>query len=358
MKIAIISTHPIQYYAPVFQMLTQQLDVKVFYTAEKESLYDHGFQRNISWDIPLLRGYAYEWVTKDARIAQISIYRPTHIIIYGWAAPGHLSLLRYFKNKVTIIFRGDSTMLKLSPWWKAPIKKVFLTWVYQHIDVALYTGTNNKAYFKEYGLKDKQLKFAPHSIDNERFSKPQKLGIRQSLGLSKKDTLVLYTGKLNTNKNILNLIRTFVELKIEHTHLLLVGSGVLEGQLQKEVNKYQNVHLLPFQNQQVIPAYYQACDLFCLPSKNESWGLSINEAMACGKAVLVSDQCGAAIDLVSQNNGKIFRSKDPMDFSRQLKLLLEQPDRLETAGKYSKKEIQKWSFKVQVDHIINCLYDS
>ena len=65
-KLAIITTHPIQYYAPVFKLLRQRqkLDIKVFYTWGKnaEIKYDPGFKKNIEWDIPLLDGYPYEWV--------------------------------------------------------------------------------------------------------------------------------------------------------------------------------------------------------------------------------------------------------------------------------------------------------
>ena len=116
------------------------------------------------------------------------------------------------------------------------------------------------------------------------------------------------------------LLRAFTELNIKNTHLLFVGNGILEDQLKAEAKQHGNVHILPFQNQQAIPAYYQACDLFCLPSKSESWGLSINEAMACGKAVLVSDQCGAAVDLVTEKNGRIFKSDQPTDLKKQLLL--------------------------------------
>ena len=73
MRLAIINTHPIQYYAPVFKLLHQQpnISVKVFYTYGENSAnkYDPGFNRNINWDIPLLDGYPYEYIKNSAKDA-------------------------------------------------------------------------------------------------------------------------------------------------------------------------------------------------------------------------------------------------------------------------------------------------
>jgi len=358
MKLAIVSTHPVQYAAPVFQLLAKKVDLKVFYTSGKGNSYDKEFQREIHWDIPLLSGYCYEWIVDRTRIEQISSYQPECLFIYGWAAKGHLQLLRHFKNKTKIVFSGDSTLLKKLPWWKDKLKELTLTWVYQHVNCAVYTGTHNKAYFLKYGLQEKQLTFAPQAIDNDRFSfqQPSSWSLREQLGLLETDTLVLFAGKFNDNKNVLGLLRSFIALSIKNAHLLFVGNGMLENQLKREAQQYDNVQFLPFQNQQAMPGIYQACDLFCLPSKSESWGLCINEAMACGKAVLVSDQCGAAVDLVTTGNGRIFKSNDPGDLKRQLKYLLHQPQFLKEAGKHSYEIIRHWNFNVQVKNILKCLY--
>jgi glycosyltransferase involved in cell wall biosynthesis len=358
MKLAIVATHPVQYAAPVFELLARKVELKVYYTATKSKTYDEKFQREIYWDIPLLSGYNYEWISDSTRISQISSFKPQCLLIYGWAPKGHLQILRYFKNKTRVLFRGDSTLLKQLPWWKDMVKEIALKWVYQHVNYAIYTGTNNKAYFQKYGLKEAQLKFAPHTIDNQRFAIPRPTAaLRKKLGILHTDTLVLFAGKFNDNKNVLMLLKAFIEINIKNTQLLFVGNGLLETQIRQEALKYANVHLLPFQNQQSIPGIYQACDLFCLPSKSESWGLSINEAMACGKAVLVSDQCGAAVDLVTPNNGRVFKSNHPDDFKKQLKNLLNNPASLKEAGKYAKEIISRWNFDTQVENIIKCLYD-
>ncbi|RYG43910.1 MAG: glycosyltransferase family 1 protein, partial [Chitinophagaceae bacterium] len=69
-RLAIVVTHPIQYYAPVFQALTasKQVELKVFYTWGEGSVkkFDPDFKKVIEWDIPLLEGYAYEFLTNKS----------------------------------------------------------------------------------------------------------------------------------------------------------------------------------------------------------------------------------------------------------------------------------------------------
>jgi len=357
MKLALVITHPIQYYAPVFQLLAKEVQLKVFYTAKKRKAFDPGFQQDIVWDIPLLEGYDYTFNEEQPVMENLIAFNPHYLLIYGWACTTHVQILTYFKNKIPILFRGDSNLLQKVPWYREFLKKLALKWIYAHVQTALYTGTNNKAYFKKYGLKDSQLIFAPHAIDNIRFSTYRCAStVRSELGIKLNDLLVLFVGKFTSNKNPILLLLAFVKANVANTHLLFVGSGSMELNLQNAAKHFSNIHVLPFQNQQEIPAFYQACDLFCLPSNHETWGLSINEAMACGKAVLVSDGCGAAVDLVTPNNGSIFKHQDVNDLAEKLEYFLKQPAKLEEAGQQAALDISEWNFNNQSRAIIDSLY--
>ena len=131
MKIAIVTTHPIQYNAPFFRLLEQEPSItpKVFYTwsqTEYEQKYDPGFGKKIEWDIPLLEGYSYEFVNNKAKhpgsdhfmgienpllIKKIQEWKPDMVLVYGWSFKSHLQCLRYFNKKIPVLFRGDSTLL-------------------------------------------------------------------------------------------------------------------------------------------------------------------------------------------------------------------------------------------------------
>lgn len=350
-RLAIVTTHPIQYNAPLFKLLAERknIDIKVFYTwgeSVLEKKYDPGFGKVIEWDIPLLDGYEYEFLVNTAKVkgsshfkgivnpnavSVIERYSPDAILIYGWAFNSHLKLLRHFKNKIPVLFRGDSTLLDKTNLFQSLKRKIFLRYIYSFIDFALYTGKNNYRYYKKAGLNDKQLVFAPHAIDNTRFEsenpsyKNEAKLIREEMGMMPTSMVFLFAGKLEPKKDVEILLNAFMKYASKTSlHLLIVGNGILENSLKKRYQAF-NVHFLDFQNQKKMPAIYEVADIYVLPSKGpgETWGLSVNEAMANGKAIIVSDKCGCAADLIRPGeNGFIFKSGDERELSKILETLI------------------------------------
>ena len=97
-----------------------------------------------------------------------------------------------------------------------------------------------------------------------------------------------------------------------------------------------------------MPEVYALADLVVLPSKGpgETWGLAINEAMAAGKAVLVSDACGCAEDLVEESlNGYIFKHGEVSDLVNKLKILTTNKAILQKMGTCSAEKILNWSLQ-------------
>lgn len=381
MRLAIVTTHPIQYYAPVFKLLHQQkrLEVKVFYTLGEtgQTQFDPGFNQNICWDIPLLEDYSFQFQKNTSKkpgshafwgivnpnlVKEIEAWKADAVLIYGWAYHAHLKAIWHFKNKIPVYFRGDSILSDLKKSVKNSLKNIFLHWVYRHVDHAFYVGTHNKAYFKQYGLKENQLTFAPHAVDNDRFNFTcikEASALRMRFDLDDEQILILFAGKLEPKKNPLLLLETFSRLQKSNVHLLFTGNGILEETLKtrtQELKLDQQVYFLDFQNQTQMSALYQACDLFCLPSKSETetWGLAVNEAMACSKAILVSDKVGCAIDLVKSGiNGAIFQAGNQKNLLENLQLLTQSKQQLANYGKASNEIIQEWSFLKMVKTMTN-----
>jgi len=373
-KLAIITSHPIQYYAPAFQLLhhRQQIEIMVFYTWGEASVrkHDPGFNKKIQWDIPVLSGYPFQWLKNNSDdpgthhfngiknpdlIEQIKSWQPDAVLVYGWGYNSHLKALRYFKNRIPVLFRGDSTLLDEVNGVRSILKATLLKWVYRHVDHAFYPGANTKAYFKKYGLKESQLSFAPHAIDNARFAEDRgtEVGaLRKAHGLKDDDIVILFAGKLEEKKSPMVLLSAFLNLNKPGLHLLFVGNGPLESRLKLEAKDHPHIHFMDFQNQSQMPVVYQACDVFCLPSAGpgETWGLAINEAMASGKAILASDKAGSTIDLVQPGvNGDIFRAGDADNLTAKLDVLTKNgKSTLIELGENSKKIIENWTFTNQV----------
>ena len=335
-KIAIISSHPIQYYAPQFELMTKEpeIELMVFYTWGESSSgakFDPDFGKVIEWDIPLFEGYNYTFSNNISKYPgshhfkgiinptlnqEIEAWGADIVWIWGWAFDSHLKALRYFKGKKEIWFRGDSTLLDEPKGvsLKKLARRIFLTWVYRHVDKAFYVGTNNKAYYKKHILKETQLIYAPHAIDNNRFSNPNDektkgvLEWRNKLGFHDDDFVLLFAGKLESKKNPYFLIEISRKLQSNDLKFVLVGNGHLEEDLKNITKEDSRFVFIDYQNQSQMPILYRMANLFILPSlgPGETWGLSINEALASGTKVIASSFCGGAIDLINEDNGIVF----------------------------------------------------
>jgi len=105
----------------------------------------------------------------------------------------------------------------------------------------------------------------------------------------------------------------------------------------------ERIRFVGFLNQSALPGLYAAADLFVLPSEEEPWGLIVNEVMAAGLPVIVSDQVGAAADLVEcRNTGIIFPCGDICALRSGLETLLSSPELRKTMGMNARKLIRSW----------------
>lgn len=382
-KLAIVTTHPVQYHAPLFRLLagSGRVRIKVFYTwgqAQYGAKYDPGFGKDIEWDIPVLEGYDYCFVKNTATdpgthrfngiinpglVKEIEEWAPDTILVFGWSFNSHLKCLRYFHGKIPVLFRGDSTLLDEKPGLKKLFRRLFLKWVYRHVDTALYVGTNNRNYFLKHGIPEKSLAFAPHAIDNDRFLAPDEEYTREAdiwrgrLGIEPDDIVALFAGKLEPKKNpffLLDLARAIPSAKFK---ILIIGNGVLEKKLKEQASGDARVLFLDFQNQMKMPVVYRLADLFVLPSAGpgETWGLAVNEAMACGKTVLVSSKAGCAVDLVRDNENGLILDADGEECIAFISELLTDKIRLAEMGTNSRQIIRQYSIQKVADAIITAL---
>ncbi|MDX2195603.1 MAG: glycosyltransferase family 4 protein [Cytophagales bacterium] len=381
-KLAIITTHPIQYYAPLFKLMAQSdiVALKVFYTWGNiaKNKIDPGFGKPIEWDIPLLDGYEYTFVKNIAQqpgshhfwgiqnptlLREVKEYNPDAILIIGWAYRSHLRAIIHFAGLVPLYFRGDSHLIDNQHTIRHSVRKWFLRWVYSHFYKIFYVGHYNREYFLHFNIKQHRLVWAPHAIDNERFADnnntyyTQAEAIRTKLGIKNTHKVILFAGKLEPKKNPILLLKAFLKVNRHDVHLIFVGNGVLENKLKEMAHLTDNIHFMDFQNQTQMPVIYRMCDIFCLPSKgpNETWGLAVNEAMACGKALLVSDKCGCSYDLVmNDGNGYIFKSDDIQSLTKKLQWMLGNSD-LKMMGDKSLQIIKNWNYEKLSNIIINTI---
>ncbi len=343
-RIAFVVSHPIQYLVPLYQRLARRDDVeiKVFFTwhAGEQPVDDLGFGQSIEWDIPLTDGYAFELVANvsfdpgpygffglrnPALLDRVMAWRPDVVHVSGWAWYSHLRLLRSLRRRVPTLFLGDSHLLDgarrgLRGWLKAAALHRIYSWPTGFLVV----GSANRAYYEHFGVEPARLHACPHSIDVGRFAEPasrfeqEAARWRQELGIRAGQKVLLYAGKFERKKRPVELMRAVAQLRDSAVVLVLAGAGALQAEIDAiAAAGPERFRVLPFQNQSRMPVVYRLGDIFVLPSAHgESWGLAVNEALACGRPVIISDRVGCAADVIDPTCGRIFAWSDWSEFDK------------------------------------------
>lgn len=320
LRVGVLVSHPIQYFTPVYRELAKRndIDLTVIYRTRVgvDAYHDPGFGQAVKWDIPLLDGYGSLFLSDKKTlggiepnvIGQLLRLRLDVLIVHGYNYPTNLLAVAAAKLIGTrVIIRGDTRLQAHhdeAGWWKRTLKKVLL----KTFDGYLSIGSLNKQYYAAFGAQAGRIFFAPFCVDNAAFTlerdvrRTRREHFRTDLGIPPDAVVILFLSKLTKRKRPKDLLRAFAELTRDFPAAWLVfgGSGEQEQPLIAETAELglEQVRFIGFQNQSALPTLFAASDIFVLPSDEEPWGLVVNEAMAAGLPVIVSDEVGAAPDLV------------------------------------------------------------
>lgn len=373
-RLAIVATHPIQYYSPWFRHIASlgHVAIRVFYLWDYgvEARFDTGFRQPVQWDIPLLSGYDYEFVPNTSTrpgthhflglrnpslLHRVKQYDPHAVLVigYNFAALLHL-IFRWPRGGAPLLFRGDSHRLVKRGGAKEAVRRWLISAVYRRFAAILTVGSANHDYFRYHGVPEHKLWRAPHAVDNERFladaagSAEAAAAWRRELGIPEDERVILFAGKLERGKRPDDLLSAFLQLDLPRLSLLFVGSGTLEAELRASAAGHTHVFFAPFQNQSQMPRTYRAGDVFVLPSasENETWGLAVNEAMCMSLPVIVSDLVGCAQDLVRPHeNGLVFRAGDVNALRDCLAVAFADGMRLKAWGLRSREIVEDYNYQ-------------
>jgi glycosyltransferase involved in cell wall biosynthesis len=330
-RLAVLTSHPIQYYAPLFRALAQVVDLHVLFAhratpAEQASA---GFGTPFAWDVDLTSGYAHSFLENVARRPGTDRFlgcdtpgigqhlhegRFQVLLVLGWHLKAYLQgILAAKRRGIPVMVRGDSQLA--TP--RSPLKKALKALAYPRLlrsfDAALFVGQRSRAYYAHYGYPPDRLFFSPHCVDTQWFgataTAEERRRLRQQRAIAPETFLVLFAGKLMPFKRPADVVAAAARCRAQGlaAEVLVAGSGELEAQLEAAAaSSGVPLHRLGFRNQTEMPAAYAAADCLVLPSEHETWGLVANEALACGRPIVVSDACGCAPDL--GNDGRAGRT--------------------------------------------------
>jgi glycosyltransferase involved in cell wall biosynthesis len=324
MRLGVLATHPIQYHAPLYRALAERIDLEVYFAHEQtaQGQAKAGFGVAFEWDVPLLDGYSYQFLRNRAKNPDVSTFAGCHtpeiadviarerfdaFLVNGWYNRSLWQAMRAcWRTRTPLFVRGDSQLGTPRSLPFRIAKEAFYRAFIPRFDGYLVVGQRAREYYEYYGAREDRMFFTPHFIDNAWFraqaADVDPGALRAELGVSDDTALMLFVGKFIPKKRPADVIRAARQLQDRgrSVQVVLVGSGELEDELRATAQALDvPVHFAGFKNQSELPHYYVGADLLVLPSDGgETWGLVVNEAMACGLPAVVSDAVGCAPDLI------------------------------------------------------------
>jgi glycosyltransferase involved in cell wall biosynthesis len=348
-RVAIVTTHPIQYQTPWYRALSArpEVDLEVLFCHRQsgEEQAAAGFGVAFDWDVPLLDGYRSVFFPNVARrpgihrfsgldtprlAAKIRAREYDAVLVNGWSyKSAWQAILACWWAHVPVLVRGDSHLHTPRGIAKSLAKRVLYRLFIPRFDACLAVGRRSADYFRQYGAHERNLFCVPHVVDVERFSsqahllEPTRCALRREWNLPRNAAVYLFAGKLLDMKRPLDFVRALGQASASGADVagVVVGDGPLRSACEHLArHEGTTVAFKGFLNQTQMPAAYAIADALVLPSnENETWGLVVNEAMSCGRACFVSDDVGCGPDLVrSGETGETFQCGNVRTLSKLL----------------------------------------
>ena len=369
-RLCYLVSHPIQYQAPLLRRIAENPDIELtvaFETLVTASAYhDDGFGRIIEWDLPVTEGYTYQVASSKKAIE--NLLKTSDVLwVHGWDSTlRRKSLSMASKARIPTLMRGENTLIAMPKGrgLRSFLKRQYLKRIFRYCSGFLCIGTDNRHYYESHGINMTNLFSMPYTIDNEYFNTGARVAsarreeFRQKLGLQPNRPVILFAGKLQQRKHPLCLFKAWKQLDQEntrHPYLIYVGDGRERAALETLSASEKSLKILGFRNQSELPAFYDLADVFVLPSEQEPWGLSINEAMACNTAVITSDQCGCSVDLVDETCGIIFPAGDVDALTSALSSILAEPGRAASMGEAAWVKVSQWGFDQSIQGLTTAI---
>lgn len=292
------------------------------------------------------------------RVAAARLYEeldnldPDVVIAGAIAFPSGAAAVRWARKRKRSVIIMDDVRVKDVP------RSALVNWVkrriYANMDALFTSAPSHVEDYKFWGIPEEKMFFSVNVVDNDFFKVRSDLAKNNATAIRNKYNLpnnfFLGVGRQIPKKNWGALIQAF-SIAVQATNnyewgLVLIGDGPETPQLKKiTAESKAKIILLPFQDQETICQFYGLAECFVLPSiYGETWGNVVNEAMASGLPIMVSQECGCAETLVQNDyNGWKFDPYKQEQLAQLLVKFMSQPDsERKKMGDNSFKIISEW----------------
>ena len=378
-RLGVLVTHPVQYLSPLFRELAgaSGVDLTVHYAhrptpAEQGA----GFGVSFQWDVDLLSGYDSRFLRNVSaapgaegfgaydtpEIAGIIAERRFDaFLVMGWHAKTYWQAMRAcWAAGTPVLVRGDSQLGPDGPTLRAWARRVTHRRFVPRFAACLAVGARSEEYFRFY--RARRVVRSPHFVDNEHFARgaaeTDAASVRREWGVHEDSMIAAFVGKLVPKKRPLDLLEAVAASGRRDVHVVFVGDGELREACRAAAERLGvRATFAGFHNQSALPAAYAAMDVLVLPSDaRETWGLVVNEAMACGRPALVSRAAGCAPDLVHEDEtGNTFPLGDVRGLGELLARLVADRERLRTLGAGARAHIARFTAAAAAEGVLEAM---
>lgn len=378
-RLAALTSHPIQYQAPLFRLLARDpaIDLTVFFCerAGAERYVDPDFGVAVRWDTPLLEGYRsvflrnlsprrsvfrFSGLINPGIVPALRGGRWDAVMVHGYAyLTNWLAFAAAWSRGTPLLLHGESTPHRPTRPLRRAVRTTVLRGLVRRTSGFLTIGTLNEEFYRSLGAPSERFFRTPYSVDNAAFIRaaealrPRRSEIRARLGIPAEAVLLLFAGKLIPRKRPLDLVRALA-LAGGSAVAGFVGDGELRPVLEEEARKVgaDRVRFFGFRNQSELAEHYTAADVFVLPAQFDTWGLVVNEAMCFGLPVVASSGVGASRDLVRDGwNGHVYPPGDVDALGAALRGIVDDAALRGEMGRRSLELIAGWSHEACVEGI-------
>jgi glycosyltransferase involved in cell wall biosynthesis len=382
-RLAYLVSHPIQYQAPLLRRIAREpdMDLTVLFGSDfsVRGYQDRGFGVEVQWDVPLLEGYRSEFLPKLRDTGTVSPLSPISrgilrrlrgpgagpafdaLWVHGYASANALhGIFAANALGIPVLLRAES--------WLADrprnvvtlaAKELFFKLLRPAIAATLPIGSRNRDYWARYFGPEMPQFLMPYAVDNAYFTaraeQAHPAQLRAELQLSPDRPVILFASKLQQRKHADHLLEAYHHLCLSAPaalpYLVIVGDGEDRARLEARASelKLADVRFAGFRNQSALPAFFAMAQVFVLPSRHEPWGLIVNEAMASGCAVVVSEDVGAHPDLITNGvEGFVYPTGDIAALAGALREVLSSPEQAQRMGDAARLRIATWDFEADV----------
>lgn len=268
------------------------------------------------------------------------------IVIGGYSSPTAILAMLWLRlHRIPFYMEVDGGLIRQERKIKYLVKRTLVRLAPRWLS----TGRFTTEYLVHYGAEKEKVTHYPFSSLYEKNILPgivsgeEKLTLRKELGIPEKH-MVLAIGQFIHRKGFDVLLRSAVNLD-KNVGIYIVGGEATEDyRKMREELGLTNVHFLGFQKKDVLAKYYRAADLFVLPTREDIWGLVINEAMAYGLPVITTERCVAGLELVENGvNGYIVPVEDEQALAEKMNTVLQSD--MEDMGKASLEKIRPYTLE-------------